>query len=207
MTELGQVLHRQGLLAESAFHLGSAVSLQLRHQNFSDTKGITKLANTLGGNGNAQAAVAAFGRTCRKSCCGDADGSYRGWTLSSHVSELITDTTLAMQPATVESEGDWASSSGRRRCRSWRGAVPGTALQSLRDHMREGAYLPEGWAKVSGISTEGGADAGYASWWAPLSERETPSNLFSQIACMCTSSAKQSSSCCGHKLLWHIGRF
>jgi hypothetical protein len=138
-----------------------------------------KLANTLGGNGHAKAAVAAFGRTCGKTTCGDDDGSNRGWTLSAHVSELITDTTLAMRPATDESEGDWASSSGRRRCRSWRGAVPGTALQSLRAHMHEGAYLPEGWAKTSGRDSKG-----YASWWAPLSERETPSNLFSQIACV-----------------------
>ena len=49
--------------------------------------------------------------------------------------------------------------------------------------MREGAYLPDGWAKVAGVSTNAqSADAGYASWWAPLSQKDSPSNLFSQIA-------------------------
>ena len=54
----------------------------------------------------------------------------------------------------------------------------------LSDHMREGPYLADRYSQVANPAYQSGQseDAGYVSWWAPLSDKDAPPNVLSQIA-------------------------
>jgi hypothetical protein len=187
---LSNLLQRQGRLSEAIYHLGSAVRLEVTQNNHTTSKGIIGLANLLGVGSSGHATVTTMGRACNFKNCGDADGkpsswqSTSGWTFSSGVVELATDRNLKMQAASEDTVALWHSTDGRRSCRAWRGAVPEEVKQMLSENMREGPYLADKYSQVSNPTYQSGQfeDLGYVSWWAPLSDKDAPPNVLSQIA-------------------------
>ena len=187
---LSNLLQRQGRLSEATYHLASAVRLEVTQLNETTSKGIIGLANLLGAGSSGHAAVTTMGRACNFKNCGDDDGkpsswqAASGWTFSSGIVDLATDRNLQMQAASEDAVTQWHSTDGRRSCRAWRGAVPDGVKQMLSDHMREGPYLADRYSQVANPAYQSGQseDAGYVSWWAPLSDKDAPPNVLSQIA-------------------------
>jgi hypothetical protein len=187
---LSNLLQRQGRLSEAIYHLGSAVRLEVTQNNHTTSKGIIGLANLLGVGSSGHATVTTMGRACTFKTCGDNDRkpsswqSASGWTFSSGMVDLATDRNLEMQTASADTVALWHNTDGRRSCRAWRGAVPEEVKQMLSDNMREGPYLADKYSQVANPTYQSGQseDSGYVSWWAPLSDKDAPPNVLSQIA-------------------------
>jgi len=187
---LGNLLQRQGRLSDATYQLASAIRLEVTQFNSTKAKEIIALANLLGVAGTGKSTISAMGRACNEKNCGDADGkptswkATSGWTFSPKIADLATDQKLEMRIASEDVVQQWHATDGRRSCRAWRGAVPDEAKRMLSDHMREGPYLADRYSEIANPTYQGGKsqDAGYVSWWAPLSEKDSPSNVLSQIA-------------------------